>query len=437
MFYLKNDDMEGLFRKAAENYELDSGKASNWEAVQLALTNVEPEKPVKKKKRRFLLWWLLLIPFGLAGTYIWKTFGDSQEKLPFARLQQESSEITRTSDAGKLGSTTGSQTTLTGSKENKKQESAANTTEKKNAKISEAGSKLTTGGTVRAPGLPFNRSPKIVVVPDNNSLHWQQAQSDAGIANEQPNPPVQYEIQRVEIQRQGYTGAIRTNVLMRGPETQPTVAGTTLPATVQKPRFIRNPRYFYLTAIGSPDFTMVKFQRVSGTGRSFGLLAGYRINRRFQVETGAYLEKKMYYTNGKYFDKSKLSPYYQYVKMLYVDGNCRMLTIPLNIRYNLAPGKQHNWFIAGGMSSYFMTSEYYDYTYQHGNDPAKTKGYRYKKDEQNWLNVININLGYERSLWAKYHLRVEPYFRLPVTGVGTGNLSLSSAGIYFGFGRRF
>ena len=33
MFYLKNDDMEELFRKAAENYEVDTQKASDWERV--------------------------------------------------------------------------------------------------------------------------------------------------------------------------------------------------------------------------------------------------------------------------------------------------------------------------------------------------------------------------------------------------------------------
>ena len=37
MFYLKNDDMEELFRKAAENYEVDTQKASDWGKVHTAL----------------------------------------------------------------------------------------------------------------------------------------------------------------------------------------------------------------------------------------------------------------------------------------------------------------------------------------------------------------------------------------------------------------
>ena len=35
MFYLKEDDMDDLLRRAAENYEVDANKAADWEAVRL------------------------------------------------------------------------------------------------------------------------------------------------------------------------------------------------------------------------------------------------------------------------------------------------------------------------------------------------------------------------------------------------------------------
>ena len=34
MFYIKNDDMEDMFKKAAENYELNEELAADWAKVR-------------------------------------------------------------------------------------------------------------------------------------------------------------------------------------------------------------------------------------------------------------------------------------------------------------------------------------------------------------------------------------------------------------------
>jgi len=39
MFYLRNKNMDDLFREAAEGYHLDAEKASDWESVHAALGN--------------------------------------------------------------------------------------------------------------------------------------------------------------------------------------------------------------------------------------------------------------------------------------------------------------------------------------------------------------------------------------------------------------
>lgn len=193
-------------------------------------------------------------------------------------------------------------------------------------------------------------------------------------------------------------------------------------------------RYFYIQALIAPDISTVKFQKVAGVGYSAGLLLGYRFNKNWQAETGAFWERKWYYTKGEYFDKSK-QPYLSNVDLYSVDGNCSMINIPLTVRYNINTGKKNDWFVTAGMSSYFMTNEYYDYTYEHyGN--VYTKGYSYEKNSQEWMTTVNISAGYERKLGKSFQLRIEPYFRIPVSGIGTGNLSLNSGGVYVGIGRR-
>ena len=59
MLYMKEDDMDEMMRKAAEHYEVDADKASDWNAVYNAVHNAEATVPVEKKKqkRRFIFWW--------------------------------------------------------------------------------------------------------------------------------------------------------------------------------------------------------------------------------------------------------------------------------------------------------------------------------------------------------------------------------------------
>src|SRR5689334_1268355 len=59
-----NDDMDELFRRAAENYPLDTG-SGDWSKVAKALQDPEENKsPQKNGKGRFL-WLLLLLPLAL------------------------------------------------------------------------------------------------------------------------------------------------------------------------------------------------------------------------------------------------------------------------------------------------------------------------------------------------------------------------------------
>ena len=402
MFYLKNDDMEELFRSAAENYEVDTGKASDWEAVCNAVHNSPPEDNGavnQKKKRRFIFWWFLLFPAGWMAHNTWIDIGTDAFKsnVPViaGKMSREHDMNNAVSNGNRQTDTLRGQITVNSKMEDKVGNHSAEQKYQQHA-----------GHNVR---------------PENENVY----------------STISVELQKTELHGLNHPLPMIALQIPQAKET--TVFGNeqVAPQAVKKDEVKKNIHYFYLEGMAGPDLSTVKFQRISGTGSSFGLLAGYRMNKRLHIEAGAFLEKKIYYTDGEYFDQSKLPPYYQNVKMLYVEGNCKMVTVPLNIRYNVIAGVRSNWFIAGGMSSYFMNHEYYDYTYQHDNDPPKTRGYSYKVSEQDWMTVANFNVGYERTLWKRYNFRVEPYFRLPVSGVGTGNLSLSSGGIYLGIGRRF
>ncbi len=82
-----------------------------------------------------------------------------------------------------------------------------------------------------------------------------------------------------------------------------------------------------------------------------------------------------------------------------------------------------------------MNKEFYDFAYI--KDGQQRNGsYPYYHTTQNWFSVLNISAGYQLQMSAKNNLRIEPYYKTALNGVGTGNLSMSSAGINIGITRR-
>lgn len=455
MFYLKNDDMEELFRKAAENYEVDTQKASDWGKVHTALHGESnlPEGS-KKKKRRFIFWWFLLFPAGWMAHNTWeknfskravKNAGEITYRQPGAVTQQPADPIHNIglADADKKKAGSGAAVDRSGSSSLITEADKAG-----DLGLADNADKSRNNAISKNDPRDHVRDKKVNAVP--LSYVSRSSQPETGyqdkLGNMQDKAGESFRglsyAPALLLQKVG----MRSPVLPRPTAEQYIRHNRTGPendmAQVQ-PREQTKPvppltpnRYFYLQALVSPDISTVKFQKISGLGYSAGLLLGYRINKRWNVEAGALWEKKLYYTKGEYFDKAKLGQYWNNAEIYSVNGNCNMITIPLNIRYNFSAGRKSDWFITGGMSSYLMNKEYYDYTYEYYGD-IHTRGYAYKEKSQIWMAAINLGAGYERNIGKSYQFRIEPYFRLPVSGMGKGNLSLNSGGIFIGIGRKF
>ena len=152
------------------------------------------------------------------------------------------------------------------------------------------------------------------------------------------------------------------------------------------------------------------------------------------VESGLYLDKKNYYTDGEYFDKSKI-PYFNDADIYPMNGYCKMFEIPLNIKYDISQKKKAYLVCNSRVSSYLMNKEYYNYDYVIDGE-AGIRKHPYYNTTQNWFSVLNLSAGYQLQTGAKTNLRIEPYYKTTLTGVGTGSLSISSAGINIGITRR-
>jgi hypothetical protein len=232
------------------------------------------------------------------------------------------------------------------------------------------------------------------------------------------------------LNRAPLTGPYALNVNVNAPETK---AAVKKDSTKQK----QNKKgYLYAGLLAAPDLSTVKFQSTKGVGTTFGVLIGYAFGPHWAVETGAYVDRKRYYTEGEYFDTKKVyMPPNSYLEN--VDGTCYMWEIPLNVRYTFNPEAKTRWFATAGLSTYLMTRENYTYQYKYNTGTYNhSANWDLKKASQYPFSIIGISAGFEQRLGNVGNLRVEPYVRVPLGGVGTGNLPILSTGINIGITRR-
>jgi hypothetical protein len=191
---------------------------------------------------------------------------------------------------------------------------------------------------------------------------------------------------------------------------------------------------FYYGVVVAPDVSTIKNQEVRKMGYSAGLLAGYRINGHWSVEAGVLWSEKKYYTDGKYFNKTK-PQIPDYVRINWVDGECNMFEFPILARYNFTK-KDNTFFATAGLTSYIMKKEDYDYSAEAGAGNTTYEGYKsYNRSGDHLFANMQLSAGYNYGLSRKLNIRIEPYLKLPLKKIGIGQMPITSTGLYLGLTR--
>jgi hypothetical protein len=68
--------------------------------------------------------------------------------------------------------------------------------------------------------------------------------------------------------------------------------------------------------------------------------------------------------------------------------------------------------------------------------PQTSSQFTYKTPYHYLFSIVDLSIGYEQKLGKIGNLRIEPYLRIPLSGIGTGDLSILSAGLNLGITRR-
>jgi hypothetical protein len=178
----------------------------------------------------------------------------------------------------------------------------------------------------------------------------------------------------------------------------------------------------------SPDLSTVGGEKLTKPGTAVSLLAELSVLPRLFVQTGAVWSRKDYRANaGDYILNPKWG---YYTKPESIEGICKVLEIPLNLRYDIVSGNKSRIFAGSGLSSYYMRGEKYKYEYEYPNDPhIKYNGWQGKTG---WylFSHLNASAGYEYRISDKLSLVAEPYARMPLKRVGYGKVNLFTAGFW-------
>ena len=177
----------------------------------------------------------------------------------------------------------------------------------------------------------------------------------------------------------------------------------------------------------SPDINAIENFEYLGFGGSLGLLVEYRLNKRFALQTGIGYSTKKYVGDFEYYhawpDWTKGHP----SKPIEIGGRCKVIDIPINVRFNLLQKNNHSWFISSGVSSYIMLNETYIYAY----DLAPTKTTNWNDNSSFYASTLNFSVGFEKKMSKHLSFQAEPYLKIPLKGVGRGLVNLYSNGVFF------
>jgi hypothetical protein len=405
-----NNDMDDLFRRAAEDYPLHTEGADWNEVMQRLESSRRGAMPQNTKKQKSFLWIAAIFLIVICTTYIQKTERIAQPGV--------NTSLIKTGDHSK------------GEKMRPDEVLAPDQKTNVGGVVHHSENSMVHKEGPRSPFLilPNEKAPdQITENPNKRTETIVHGLAERNGATE----IAQYGFVEVERITKAYGQPSALDSLRLREPGRIDNATKEIEETPESKKVFGQRLYAGFAA--GPDISTIRSQKVNDAGYTLGLLVGYKFNKRLSLESGVLWDRKDYYTTGEYFNKGSLGlP--QYAKIIDVDGYCNMFEIPVNLKFNWAQKNHYNLFATTGISSYLMKKEAYDYTVDYYGVQHKYNK-QYNNASRNWVSILNLSIGYEKKIGKAGSLRLEPYLKLPLKGVGIGDMPIGSKGVLIGFTR--
>lgn len=186
--------------------------------------------------------------------------------------------------------------------------------------------------------------------------------------------------------------------------------------------------------LAAPDFASVNSLAGDRPGSTIGLTADYQFANHLYIGSGLLLDRKIFSAYGQDFH----APAGFYAangmpdKVALVKGTFEMLEIPLNLRYDFTVSGSTMFFLSGGLSSYLLVSQNNNYYYSSYWNPRNSVCTPVSTPGKSYLfSALNLSAGVETGLSNSLSLLIAPYMKIPVRGLGIGQVQMSTVGINF------
>ncbi len=476
---MQDEQMDHIIREAAEKHHPDYADKAWQEMNQLLDKHLPEEKP----KRRFLLLWALLIL--VAGGAFFTIIKLKTNKPQTAGLSQldkadkpvSSNTIGSTDDKSTISKENNLQAHITDHSDNIND---VNTTDSAPADASES-QKVVGSKQKEQPRINgINQSTELTSEPNDltsktktfarirsnskggsririsqggaNTENKEGVTNDKGVAKiqdeEESNAvaPVMDNSKEISVKLTNTTDTNQDNTVTSDTATKTTTSikklaaadstsAASMPLTKKKVRNAGFGNNFALLVSTGTDLSFIKTTKLGKATILYGASLGYNI-KRFTVRGGFYVSDKIY-TAGKndyYIDPA--APVYFRGELQYINADCKVYEIPLQVTYNFGKRKNHNWFAGAGISSVIMKTETYDYFWKNPLGTILNKAYTYSNENEHFLSTLTLSGGYKYSLNKRIFVMAEPYLKLPLTGIGAGKIKLNSGGVLLTAGIR-
>ena len=205
---------------------------------------------------------------------------------------------------------------------------------------------------------------------------------------------------------------------------------TVLSAKVQPAKTARAPRRLSIIAQIAPDLSMVDKFALSDTRLNVGLLIEYELFKNLSVSTGINYSAKAYQAStDAYTPKDGKWKWGSLPEN--INATCRVLEVPINLRYYFHNQPKHRLFISTGISSYWMLSERYSFEFGY---QSSNPSYSWGVDNENkhLMSILNLSAGWQKNISPRWSIQAEPFLKIPLGGVGSGKVRLKTTGILLG-----
>jgi hypothetical protein len=197
-------------------------------------------------------------------------------------------------------------------------------------------------------------------------------------------------------------------------------------------RPVSNKGKFFIYGAASPEWSFIFGNKTGKATMAYGAGMGYNFGKRWAVMAGFNITKKLYTAGegdykiikGSYWDNPAIT-------INKVEADCNVYEIPVAVKYFIQQRQRYSLYATLGVSTAIMKKEYYDYDFTRNGWPNSYKN-TYKTGKSQFLSGAIISVGYARRLNKSFSVMAEPYFKMPLQGVGMGEVKIGSVGVSVG-----